>query len=126
MTNPYPIAVSFDSNTDTSRPRRVSRAMIPAANPPSSRSSPSFAASATSAKMSTTARRTASWLLDSSVRSSACQPSGSDLTATSAAATARVMNATRMTALFRLPPVERTSVISSSGPNSPTAPAPRR
>ena len=100
--------------------------MIPAANPPSSRSRPSFAASATRAKISTTANRTAAWLLDSSVRSSACQPWGSDLTAASAAATATATNATRMTALLRLPPVERTSVMSSNGPNSPIAPAPGR
>ena len=124
--NPKPTAVSFDSSTVTSRPLSASRVTIPATNPPSSTSSPSVPASATSPNTSTTAIRTASWLLDSSVRSSSGQPRHADRTDTTASATAMPTNASRMNVSWTGFWPDRISVTSRIGPNSPAAPAASR
>ena len=60
MKKPNATAVSFESNSGTSRARRVCRVIRPAANPPRSRSSPRSDASSASANTSTTIHRTAS------------------------------------------------------------------
>ena len=98
----------------------------PAANPPSRRSSPSLLASSASAKTSTTNQRTASCELDSTVRSNSASVCPDERTATTATATATRTNATRISALCSALCVERTSVSSRIGPNSPTAPAASR
>ena len=102
------------------------RAITPATNPPSSRSSPSELASAPSANTVTTATRMASWPLVSSVRSSSSQPRPTPRTAPTAAMTAITTKAIRISAFDSAPLVEKTSVISRIGPNSPIAPAASR
>ena len=90
---PKPTAVSLDSSTSTSLPRRASRVTIPATKPPRSSYCPRLPASATSPNTMTTARRTASWLLASSVRSSRGQPRQAERTETIATASASTENA---------------------------------
>ena len=65
---------------------------MPATKPPSSRSSPSSEASATRPNTSTTARRTASWLEVSNVRSTSGQPCHAERTASTPVNTARATN----------------------------------
>ena len=67
---PNAIAVSLESKLGSSADLSTWRVIRPAANPPSSRSSPSSKASRASAKTSTRIQRTASCELLSSVRSS--------------------------------------------------------
>ena len=122
---PNPTAVSFDSNSSSSCPRsararssrRRSRPAAGRARAPSKRTRP---------KTSTVEIRTASWLLASSVRSSTGNPRQASRTEVSASSRAMRMKAIRITASCSGWVVERTSVISRIGPNSPTAPAPEQ
>jgi hypothetical protein len=72
---PKPTAVSFDSKISSSCPRSALRTIMPATNPPSRMSSPRSLARTARPKISTTARRTASCELLSSVRSITGHPS---------------------------------------------------
>ena len=124
---PNPTAVSFDSKTvQLVALAAPARTIIPATKPPSRTSRPSLPASRTRPKTSTTVTRTASWLLASKVRSSAGQPRQASRTETSATASARATKAIRIAASCRGWSVERKSVTSRIGPNSPTPPAASR
>ena len=81
---PNATAVSLESNPGTSRSLSTWRVIMPAAKPPSSRSSPSSDASSASAKTSTTIQRTASCELDSIVRSNSGSVCVEDRTASEA------------------------------------------
>ena len=85
---PKATPVSLESNPGTSRSLSSWRVIIPAAKPPSSRSSPSSNASSASAKTSTTIQRTASCELFSIVCSNSRSAGDLDRTANSATATA--------------------------------------
>jgi len=123
---PNATAASFESKNGISRARSVCRVIRPAANPPRSRSRPSSEASSASANTSTTIHRTASCELVSIVRSSIGTVRPADRTASTATPTASATNATRIAAWWMALPVERISVTSRIGPNSPTAPAASR
>jgi hypothetical protein len=126
MNTPNATAVSFESNAGISRVARTCLVMRPAAKPPSSRSRPRWEATSASAKTSTTIQRTASCELVSIVRSNNGIVSDAERTARTATVTARATKAIRISALCSALCVERTSVSSRIGPNSPTAPAARR
>jgi hypothetical protein len=126
MKTPNATAASFESKNGISRARSVCRVIRPAANPPRSRSRPSSEASSASANTSTTIQRTASCELVSMVRSSIGMVRPADRTASTATPTASATNATRISALCSALCVDRTSVSSRIGPNSPTAPAASR
>jgi len=95
MRKPNPTAVSFDSSTSTSRPRRASRVTIPATKPPSRMSSPRVLASATSPSIRTMSTRIAAWLLASSVPSSSFHPLSAERTETTATIVANAMKPSR-------------------------------
>jgi hypothetical protein len=76
--------------------------------------------------MSATIQRTASWELLSSVRSKSGNVRSEERTANTATETASAMNAIRISPLCTVPWLERMSVSSRIGPNSPTAPAASR
>ena len=124
MKTPKATADSFESNAGISRVLSTCRVISPAANPPSSRSRPSSDASSARANTSTTIQRTASCELFSIVRSNSGTARPDERTAISATPTASATNAIRIAAWWSALPVDRTSVMSRIGPNSPTAPAP--
>ncbi len=126
MKTPNAIALSFESKIGISRVCRTCLVISPAANPPRSRSRPRSDASSASAKTRTTIQRTASCELDSSVFSNSGIVRPAERTASTATPTASATKPTRMSALCTALCVERTSVSSSIGPNSPTAPAASR
>ncbi len=126
ISSPKPTAESFDSSTVTSWPRTAIRVIIPATKPPRTTSRPSSAARAARPNTSNAASRTASWLLASIERSSAPQPTGAVRTETRAMTIASAMNSSSGNARLIASWVERTSVSSRIGPNSPIAPAASR
>ena len=126
MKTPKATAVSFESNAGSSRSARTCRVIMPAANPPRSRSRPRSAASQASRNTSTTIQRTPSCELASIVRSSNGIVRSAERTARTATSTATTTNAIRISALCSVPSVERTRVSRRIGPNSPTAPAASR
>ena len=123
---PNPTAVSFDSKIVSSWPFSAVRVISPATKPPSRTSRPSWLASRTRPKTSTTVTRTASWLLASKVCSSAGQPRQASRTEAIATASARMTKAIRIAASCSGLSVERTRVTSRIGPNSPAPPAASR
>ena len=98
----------------------------PAANPPSRRSSPSLFGAAPTRRRGRRTTGPPAAKLDSTVRSNSGSVRSDERTATMATATATRTNATRIRALSSALCVERTSVSSRIGPNSPTAPAASR
>ena len=99
--------------------------MMPATKPPSRRSRPSSAASATSPNTSTTANLMASWVLVSSVPSSGASRANrahGHQRDTTAMRDEGQQDQRRASGWV----VESHSVISRIGPNSPTAPAASR
>ena len=123
---PKATPVSLESNPGTSRSLSSWRVIMPAAKPPSSRSSPSSNASSASANTSTTIQRTASCELFSIVCSNSRSAGDLERTASSATATASPTKPSRISALWIALWVDRISVSSRIGPNSPTAPAASR
>ena len=126
---PKPTAVSFDSKTCSSWPFSASRGDHPGDEAAEQDVEAELARrAATRPKTRTTVTRTASWLLDSKVRSSAGQPRQAERTETRRrASSASDDEGEQDRRLVRAgASVERTSVTSRIGPNSPTPPAASR
>ena len=127
MKKPYPTAVSFDSNTWTSRPFSAIRAITPATNPPSSRSRPSD--DGQRAEREDGDDRDPDRQLTTGLERALEQlPAAPDSTHGDhrRATTATTTKTSRITAFSAAPLVENTSVTSRIGPNSPIAPAASR
>ena len=103
MKTPNATAVSLESNAGSSRSLRTCRVIMPAANPPRSRSSPRSAASHASRNTSTTIQRTPSCELASIVRSSIGIVRSAERTASTATSTATATNPIRSRALCSAP-----------------------